>query len=99
MKQQPVSMIGHYVDADKFEQFHALGQQFVSACMTNHFVLTREEQLTLFGLIQRIEHCCWEHGLSPVTDTITPEAAQARHTDTVWSPRLQELLNTIRKHK
>ena len=91
MKQQPAAMIGPYVEGSEYDKLHALGHEFVSACMTNHVVLSAQEQKTLFGLLQRIEQINWMHGIysAPPTD---PKPV-------VSSTKLNALLNSIKSPK
>jgi hypothetical protein len=89
-REKPVSLIGHYVDGPEFERLLRSSQDFVRQCMNNRFVLTDQEQITLFGISQRIEECIWEHG-------IYPEQPEPLDIEAETSPKLRKLLKSIKE--
>ena len=96
-REQPVSMIGHWVDGPEYEQLLKQAQAFTAACMNHQFMLTEQEQRTLFGITQRINECLWEYGIWPEEDPDPGTEIDVNNPD--YSPKLRKLLKSIREDR
>lgn len=94
-REQPVSLIGHWVDGPEYEQLLQQAQAFTAACMNSRFLLTEDEQRTLFAITERIDQYLWEYGTWPEDDPDPGPEIDFNNPD--YSPKLRRLLKSIRE--
>ena len=100
-KEEPLSKIGCWVDAQAYDQLQQAGEEFIQSCMRNRFVLTEQEQQTLFLIIRRIEEYNWDFGTYPADgDDLATKPTNVRlRTTADPSDRLRALLRSVKESK